>query len=599
MRFSVSFVIICAFIPFIILIRENQQRGSDAPSIWWLKVGRSEEFKWLLEESEIKVEESKKLSRWAQQQRDVAILYSNNFGLGAFCRIPLRLPLQHQQQHNQFQYRREKARNIELGPDPIAWDASLSEHGSIINIIITSGSNLGISANARTVINLNSNSRSSSSSDSSSSSGESISSTLKGRLSMPTRVSCRLYDHRSQLLATVTSLPIIDDTLVRCPVPYNFRKLGLGSEVKFGVKLMWPEKYIHDTPSGSIYHSSSGSSGGGIGMGGLLKAFKHLPSLSKAGVSSTVPSSHLNQTLNLTIIKVTDTPQGFGPTGGHGMAFRKMYSVCPLAIEMNLKQNLQKGTRTSLSSEDEGFADGRVGRRGTGGREIGHRQGHDLGLEEDFDDIDAGSGDASRRNSGSNGFLRGQLKDTFSIPTNTIISTDSESITYEVAHNVTDPIIIPEILPGWNSALTSNKLSPLAFPSDTTHTYALSICTATSRGSEDTSASVRSSCGEHKIKYNIIQYYTIQYNTIQYNTIQCNTIQYNTIQCNTIQYNTIQYDTILYYTILYYTILYYTTLYYTIQYNTIQYNTIQYNTIQYNTIRYDTIRYDTSECDRR
>ena len=41
--------------------------------------------------------------------------------------------------------------------------------------------------------------------------------------SMPTRVTCRLYDHRSQHLTTVLSLPIIEQTLVRCPVPYDVR----------------------------------------------------------------------------------------------------------------------------------------------------------------------------------------------------------------------------------------------------------------------------------------------------------------------------------------------------------------------------------------
>ena len=50
--------------------------------------------------------------------------------------------------------------------------------------------------------------------------------------------------------------------------------------------------------------------------------------------------------------------------------------------------------------------------------------------------------------------------------------------------------IIPEALPGWSSAdsIYETPLSP--FPQDTTHTYALSVCAATSRGHANTRSQV-------------------------------------------------------------------------------------------------------------
>lgn len=50
------------------------------------------------------------------------------------------------------------------------------------------------------------------------------------------KYSCRLYDHRSQFLSTVRSLDVIDNLVVRCPIPHSLRKyLNQG---RYGVKLV-------------------------------------------------------------------------------------------------------------------------------------------------------------------------------------------------------------------------------------------------------------------------------------------------------------------------------------------------------------------------
>ena len=55
--------------------------------------------------------------------------------------------------------------------------------------------------------------------------------------------------------------------------------------------------------------------------------------------------------------------------------------------------------------------------------------------------------------------------------------------------NSTRPII-PEALPGWSSADSTYEYPLSPFPQDTTHTYALSVCTATGRGHASTPSQV-------------------------------------------------------------------------------------------------------------
>ena len=84
--------------------------------------------------------------------------------------------------------------------------------------------------------------------------------------------------------------------------------------------------------------------------------------------------------------------------------------------------------------------------------------------------------------------------------------------------NSTRPII-PEALPGWSSADSTyeHPLSP--FPQDTTHTYALSVCTATGRGHASTPSQER---------YFAMLCYTICYAMLCYAMI-CYAMLYYTI----------------------------------------------------------------------
>jgi hypothetical protein len=72
-------------------------------------------------------------------------------------------------------------------------------------------------------------------------------------------------------------------------------------------------------------------------------------------------------------------------------------------------------------------------------------------------------------------------------PRHTDTNSNSNSISNTVGTDSTDNTTnvesptIPERLPGW-AGPESYKLPPSPFPLDTTHTYGLSICTATSRG---------------------------------------------------------------------------------------------------------------------
>ena len=86
--------------------------------------------------------------------------------------------------------------------------------------------------------------------------------------SMPTRVTCRLYDHRSQHLTTVLSLPIIEQTLVRCPVPYDVRDKVLKRHYHGVTDKIKADKY-KDNPRGG---SGSALRGGPISSSSSLSS---------------------------------------------------------------------------------------------------------------------------------------------------------------------------------------------------------------------------------------------------------------------------------------------------------------------------------------
>lgn len=64
--------------------------------------------------------------------------------------------------------------------------------------------------------------------------------------------------------------------------------------------------------------------------------------------------------------------------------------------------------------------------------------------------------------------------------------------------------IIPPTLPGWSGADLPRRSSP-AFPEDTTHTYEMSVCAATSRGY----AATQSKVGRQLVRYVGMSYHSI------------------------------------------------------------------------------------------
>lgn len=314
MRFSIFFVSLCAFVPFFTLMRENQHKRSNRFSIWWLKPAIKEDSSWTLEEDMNTGEQGKKLSRWAQQQKSIASLYSINFARGAFCRNNLAPNAHRQQQYS------------ESSSEPFVWDASIGDRGSIINVIVSP---------RKSYIDSLDSTRSSS-----------IPYTSLSTLPAMRRATCRLYDHRAQLLATVTSLVVLEGSLVRCPIPHDLRKHAQGQEIRMGIKLVWPD--LADAMRKSQTYQSSGS---GVGSG-ILGAFVKTPPVAaeeiKVGSVVIVPKApaHTNRSL------LIDLPQdGIVPSGG-----RPLYPVCPLPVTAIMSDSLDY--RKSMLGRGTGLGGG-------------------------------------------------------------------------------------------------------------------------------------------------------------------------------------------------------------------------------------------------
>jgi hypothetical protein len=313
MRFSIFFVSLCAFVPFFTLMRESQRKGSYGSSIWWLKPASKEDLSWTLEEDVNTGDQGKKLSRWAQQQKSIASLYSINFARGAFCRNNLAPNAHRQQQYS------------ESSSEPLIWDASIGDRGSIINVIV--------SPRKQYIDSLDST-------RSSSGSYPSLSTLPAMR-----RATCRLYDHRSQLLATVTSLVVLGGSLVRCPIPHEFRKHAQGQEIRMGIKLVWPD--LADVIRKSQTVKSSGSGVGSGILGAFIKSSTAAEEI-KVGSVVIVPKGavHTNRSL------LFELPQdGVVPSGG-----RPLYPVCPLPVTAIMSDSRE--FRKSMMGRETGLGGG-------------------------------------------------------------------------------------------------------------------------------------------------------------------------------------------------------------------------------------------------
>lgn len=214
MRFSVLFVLTCVLVPVIMLVRDVREKESFTVSIWWLKPLENEMK--MMEEVEGRDNLQKKISHWAHQQKSAAKLYSSVFGRGAFCRISYHL--QALRQHQLY----------ESKLNPMVWDALIGDRGSTVNLIVSSGSRESSSFSSSSMAGLR---------DSSENSHSHNNVLLSSSTTPIKRVTCRLYDHRSQLLSTVTSLNVVDGLLVRCPIPYELRQQATGQDVRLGSTL--------------------------------------------------------------------------------------------------------------------------------------------------------------------------------------------------------------------------------------------------------------------------------------------------------------------------------------------------------------------------
>jgi hypothetical protein len=313
MRFSIFFVSLCAFVPFFTLMRESQHKGSYAFSIWWLKPAIKEDMSWTVEEDVNTGDEGKKLSRWAQQQKSIASLYSINFARGAFCRNNLAPNAHRQQQYS------------ESSSEPLVWDASIGDRGSIVNIIVSPRKHY-IDSLDSTRINLIST------------------------LPAMRRATCRLYDHRSQLLATVTSLVVLGGSLVRCPIPHELRKHAQGQEIRMGVKLVWPD--LADVMRKSQTVKSSGSGVGSGIMGAFIKSNAVAEEI-KVGSVIIVPkgATHTNRSLLFDSTQSSGVGDGVIPSGG-----RPLYPVCPLPVTAIMSDSLEY--RKSMMGRGTGLGGG-------------------------------------------------------------------------------------------------------------------------------------------------------------------------------------------------------------------------------------------------
>ena len=90
--------------------------------------------------------------------------------------------------------------------------------------------------------------------------------------------------------------------------------------------------------------------------------------------------------------------------------------------------------------------------------------------------------------------VRTDSESTYSSDNSTIASGTGEARTGEVrtgdVRTGVGAFVVPADLPGWSSAVSQTKLTSPTFPVVKSHTYALSVCTATSRGYRGTAATV-------------------------------------------------------------------------------------------------------------
>ena len=353
MRFSVLFVLTCVLIPVVMLLRDTRDKKSIAVSIWWLKPAESEILKSMLEEVESRDNLQKKISKWAHQQKTASKLYSNIFGRGAFCRNSLNLQALRQHQH------------YDTKSNPMVWDASIGDRGSTVNIIVSSAS--------RDRSLLSSDGRRESSKSRRNNNEIFLSSTSP----LMKRVKCRLYDHRSQLLATVTSLNIVDELLIRCPIPYELRQQATGQDVRLGVKLIWPS-----AEGGGKDNSVSVRGRGLLTSTGSTKNSQQVEDI-RVG-SNDVFTQNRSQSFETSHLTTAGAAAGAAAGGGGGKAEgishtmgKPLYPVCPLAISSRMAYTSAEGWREKIlaaSSRVERWSTGRIG----GG--VGKGQGQGGGI---------------------------------------------------------------------------------------------------------------------------------------------------------------------------------------------------------------------------
>ena len=356
MRFSVLFVFTCVLIPVVMLLRDTRDKKSIAVSIWWLKPAESEILKSMFEEVEGRDNLQKKISKWAHQQKTASKLYSNIFGRGAFCRNSLNLQALRQHQH------------YDSKSNPMVWDASIGDRGSTVNIIVSSSS--------RDRSLLSTDGRRESSKSRRNNNEIFLSSTSP----LMKRVKCRLYDHRSQLLATVTSFNIVDELLIRCPIPYELRQQATGQDVRLGVKLIWPT-----AEGGGKDNSVSVRGRGLLTSTGSTKSSLQVEDI-RVG-SNNVLTQNRSQSFGTSHLTAAGAAAAAGGgVGGGGKAEgishtmgKPLYPVCPLAISSRMAYTSAESWREKIfapSSKVERWSTGGIG----GGVGKGQGQGQGGGI---------------------------------------------------------------------------------------------------------------------------------------------------------------------------------------------------------------------------
>lgn len=170
-----------------------------------------------------------------------------------------------------------------------------------------------------------------------------------------------------------------------------------------------------------------------------------------------------------------------GGVGGASLLSRPLYSVCPLAMAGKHGEGTDEMLKTGWGL----------------GYGMGIGPGNNLRGKSEF------QWDRARERKRERERRRGdgaQTAGTSASVSNQDLQRISEVTTRSRSHSGTvahgdmqeeqEPIpIIPPTLPGWSGAALPHRSSP-AFPEDTTHTYELSVCAATSRGYASTQSKV-------------------------------------------------------------------------------------------------------------